>query len=611
MSQHTFKINLSGIIRVLGDNLYSTPEVYIRELLQNGVDAIRMRQHTDQEFQPCIELELKETKAPTLVFRDNGVGLTEKELHEFLATIGRSSKSEEASKDLYSDDIIGQFGIGLLSAFVVSDTIELYTCSYKSPKVVTKWVGKRDGTYTVTTAKKKMGVGTEIVLRAKKGMERLFTKEEIEKLIRLYANFLPFPIQWKGESDAPMNAQHTPVEVAHLLQEEGMAAGKTPRDMYLQFGKEQFQEEYVDAFELKTTAGKIHGIAFVLPYAVKTVGKTTVSTVYLKRMLLSNKEEQLLPEWAFFLKTVFFVDGLTPTASREGFRETEELTQAREEIGKSIIAYLQSLSSHNPQLLEGIIELHHLPFKALAVENIDFYKSFVKMLPFQTSMGRMTLNEYLEHSKEVRYTRSVFDFHQLSGVANAEGLWVINGGYVYDTDILALLPQAFPEITSTVFSPADIVPNFQDITVAERAKTKTLMEQATAALAPFDCSVAIRKFSPHPLPAIYIVDEQGNELRAFQQAQEHEGSEEHMQELLGFLNDKQTMNTNHIQLCLNYSNELIQKLATIKKKPELVQQVARLLYIQSLLQAQKPLRPIETAELNVSLLQLIEQVLNQ
>ena len=133
--EHKFQINLGGIIDLLSNHLYSSPSVYLRELLQNGVDAIRARQHDEPEHKGELRIELARTEAgtPTLFFQDNGVGLTEEETHRFLATIGESSKRAVEERRA---DFIGQFGIGLLSCFIVCEEIVMVTRSARAPDSV-------------------------------------------------------------------------------------------------------------------------------------------------------------------------------------------------------------------------------------------------------------------------------------------------------------------------------------------------------------------------------------------------------------------------------------------------------------------------------------------
>ena len=119
---HKFQIHLRGIIDLLSKHLYSGPEVFVRELLQNGVDAIRARQKLDPDFAGSLNLELHTPKGKpaTLVATDDGIGLTEDEVHRFLATIGESSK--RMAEGDRPTDFIGQFGVGILSCFLVSAT---------------------------------------------------------------------------------------------------------------------------------------------------------------------------------------------------------------------------------------------------------------------------------------------------------------------------------------------------------------------------------------------------------------------------------------------------------------------------------------------------------
>ena len=128
-SDFAFQVNLSGIIELLSHHLYSGPQVYLRELLQNAVDAIQARRQLEPALVGEITVELvRDGSGPaTLVFEDNGIGLTEEEVHTFLSTIGLSSKSEDLAKR--RGDFIGQFGIGLLAGFMVTDEIVLITRS--------------------------------------------------------------------------------------------------------------------------------------------------------------------------------------------------------------------------------------------------------------------------------------------------------------------------------------------------------------------------------------------------------------------------------------------------------------------------------------------------
>src|SRR5690606_4780895 len=133
---YLFQVNLKGMISLLSEHLYSNPNTFVRELLQNGVDAITAIKTLDEQHIGSIQVHLNE-KRNEAIFEDNGIGLKEDEIHKFIAVIGESSKREAFE----ANDFIGKFGIGLLSCFVVSNEIILETRSALADKVL-RWTGK-------------------------------------------------------------------------------------------------------------------------------------------------------------------------------------------------------------------------------------------------------------------------------------------------------------------------------------------------------------------------------------------------------------------------------------------------------------------------------------
>ena len=148
MAKHNFQVNLTGMIDILSHHLYSDEKVFIRELLQNATDAISARKLTGEVFTPAIEIELIDDEgfAKQIIVSENGIGLTESEVHAFLSIIGMSSKKDELFKK--RQEFIGQFGIGLLSCFMITDEIVMISRSAKGGKAI-EWRGYADGTYTV------------------------------------------------------------------------------------------------------------------------------------------------------------------------------------------------------------------------------------------------------------------------------------------------------------------------------------------------------------------------------------------------------------------------------------------------------------------------------
>lgn len=153
MGNYNFKVDLKGIIRLLSDNLYSSDKVFLRELLQNAVDAVNARKKADSGYREgkiTVTYQNRKNSAQ-LIFADNGIGLTKEEIHSFLSVIGQSSKRDAAMRSSF----IGQFGIGLLSCFLVTNEIKVITRSAAEEKAY-QWVGKSDGSYVITEPKQGM-----------------------------------------------------------------------------------------------------------------------------------------------------------------------------------------------------------------------------------------------------------------------------------------------------------------------------------------------------------------------------------------------------------------------------------------------------------------------
>ena len=138
-----FQVNLGGMLDVLSNHLYKSPDVFLRELLQNGMDAVTLRQKSQPDWNRG-KITITVEPGRRLIFRDNGAGLSEEGIHRFLAVIGQSSKTELVNGKI-PEDYIGRFGIGLLSCFMVSDSIVVHTQPAAGGGAHV-WTGLPDGT---------------------------------------------------------------------------------------------------------------------------------------------------------------------------------------------------------------------------------------------------------------------------------------------------------------------------------------------------------------------------------------------------------------------------------------------------------------------------------
>ncbi|MBD0372073.1 MAG: HSP90 family protein [Pyrinomonadaceae bacterium] len=595
--EYKFQVNLGGIIDLLSNHIYSSPQVFIRELLQNAVDAITARLHIEPAYAGRVSIELPapySAETPTLIFRDNGIGLTEEEIHSFLATIGQTSKRDDLAEG--RSDYIGQFGIGLLSCFVVSDEIVVLTRSSGAGEdKTTEWRGHSDGTYSVRSVTHEMEAGTEVRLRCKPGSESYFAPEEVARLAHHYGSLLPYPIRLTTpQSTTLINEEEPPWK-------QEFAARELERDAYLDYGRKTFGMDFLDYVPLRSAVGDVRGVAFVLPHPMSIASRKT-HRVYLKNMLLSEDAEGLLPDWAFFVKCVVNANDLRPTASRESFYEDEALQTTRESLGRCLRNYLVEMAESAPQRLKNLIALHYISIKALAAEDDEFFRIFVNWLPFETNMGTMTLTEYRKEHETVHYAHDMDQFRQIARVAASQSLCVVNAAYAYDLQLLLKFHELFPEALFQRVDANNLSHNFEFLTLNEQDELAEFMEAAEQVLRPLNCSVEVRKFSPPDLPALYTASSEESFRRSVETTKEVTNS--FWSSVLDSLNER-VMQEADGHLCFNYRNPLFYKVS--RMQDERLQRLSiQVLYVQSLLLGHRPLTSKEMKLMNEGLLGLVE-----
>lgn len=596
-TEHRFQVDLSGMIDLLSNHLYSGPQVYVRELLQNSVDAIVARQHVDPMHQGKISLEVSEPRgdgAPTLIIHDNGVGLTEDEVHRFLATIGQSSKRDAVSRE----DFIGQFGIGLLSGFLVSGEIVVITKSVQPESPAVKWTGRSNGTYALELLDEEFAPGTQVFLRSRDDRREFFKPEYVRDSAAHFGALLPIPVTVSvAGNEQPIN-DDPPWRLHHNSPDEELQA-------YLDYGREVFGTDFLDAIPLKSDVGGIEGLAFVLPATANLASKRS-HRVYLKNMLLSESAERLLPEWAFFVRCVVDVKGLKPTASRESFHEDDKHEAAREALGRCLRDYLVHVAKTDRDRLNRLIGLHYMAIKALALEDDEFYRLFIDWLPFETTLGQMSLADVLMHETEIRYVTTRDQFRQIAGVASAQGMCIVNAGYAYDTELIERLEEVLPDRRVQQVDASDLSQQFEELSLDEREEIFEFLKLVDVVLQPYQCAGDVKRFQPDELPTLFTTNEEANFLRSVDQSKDV--ADDLWSGVLDNISEDAVQSA-YAELCLNYDNPLIQRLSRLPNR-EVVATAIKLLYVQALLMGHFPLRAREMGVLNGGLLELIELAVN-
>lgn len=577
------------MVDLLSRHLYSSPRVYLRELLQNGVDAVTARRAEEPDAPARIHIETPEhTGEGSLRVHDTGVGLTEPQIHELLATIGRSSKRDELGYARH--EFLGQFGIGLLSGFLVADEIEVLTRSMHGGPTI-RWVGYSDGRYLVEEAEEERNeVGTTVILRPRRDAEEWFAASTVANLARHYGAFLPVELRVGDtlvtEGEPPWRRTYpTPVRRRAALADYCQAVfGFAP----------------LDVIDLEAAAAGLRGVAFVLPHAANPTVRAA-HRVYLKRMLLADNVTDLLPEWAFFVRCVVDAEELRPTANREALYDDDLLGQVCDTLGEQIRDWLLTLAHSRPEELRRFLQLHHVGVKALAAHDDTMLDLVYRWLDFETSSGTMPLAEFTRRHSEVRYTSDIDEFRSLSAVAAAQGVGLVNAGYVYDTEIISRLSDRQGAALLRPLDPGELTTRFGRLPSETELRLRDFLHVAERAFDSLGCTVLLRSYAPASLPALYLTSRAAEHRREL--AESRAEADPLWADVLGALEPALAADQN--RLVLNHANPLTRRITTLTD-PDLITVAVQALYGQALLQGRHPLRPADSAVLNRSFLGLLD-----
>ncbi|GAA4595257.1 molecular chaperone HtpG [Actinoplanes octamycinicus] len=569
---NTFQVDLRGIVDLLSHHLYASPRVYVRELLQNAVDAITA---VGPDHAGRVEI----TTGASLRITDNGIGLTEAQVHELLATIGRSSKRDELG--FARHEFLGQFGIGLLSCFLVADEIRVHTRRAGETPVL--WTGYSDGRYEVRAGDEREP-GTTVTLLPRRGAEHYLTGTTVTELAELYGSLLPVEVRVDGRRVTA-----------------GTVPWALPGAERMAYAEKVLGFRPFDVIELNVPGAGLSGAAFVLPTPVNPANRGG-HRVYLKRMLLSESVEGLLPDWAFFARCVVDSTELRPTASREALYDDGMLAETREAIADQLRGWLVRLAATDPRRLAQFLQIHHLGVKALALHDDEMLRLVEQWYPMQTTMGELTLAEFRARFGLLRYAGTADEFRQLAAVAAAQDVGLINGGYVYDADLIERLATVDPEIRAERLDPTDLTTRFTAVDPEAELRLRPFLAAAQRRLDKLGCEVVVRAFDPVTLPALYLVSRSA----AFQE--EFTASRDQADDLWGGVLDAlaQTVPNDRPQLVLNHRNPLIRRVAALGDA-ELAALAVESLYGQALLLGHHPIRPADAALLTTSFLGLLDR----
>ncbi len=393
-----FKVDIAGVIEIMGTSLYSHPNTPVRELLQNAHDAIMRRRARDLSYHGRIDV-LQDAAARTLTFIDDGIGLSTNEAEDYLGTLGigitgliKKGATDAFDISMHSNkrdgsNLIGQFGIGLFSAFMLADKIVVESLRFEGEEAV-RWEAGA-GTDIELSTSDRTAVGTSVTLFLKPNYAVFADDAELlESGVKQYADFLPIPIHLNHAS-----ARSNLIQASWLEPTPDSDAVEEQIASY-------FGETPLDVIPIAVEAPvAIKGALYVSPQRTPGFADDATIAVSVRRMVISRHIRELVPVWAPFLRGVLELPNCSPTSNREDLVRDAIFDSVCDTISDEIYVHFDELTRNQPHRWQSILHWHRYTFAGMAIHDEKLRVLLQSTYKFITSHGELTVEQILSRSR--------------------------------------------------------------------------------------------------------------------------------------------------------------------------------------------------------------------
>ncbi|MDQ6961093.1 MAG: ATP-binding protein [Mariprofundaceae bacterium] len=428
--QHRMQIEFDGLIGVLAKHLYTDPSIFIRELIQNGHDAIRKRQLFEKKqkfnkrFQPRIHVSVHPETA-SICFKDNGAGLSLDDIHRYLSSIGASNKESGFMVGSPNDyPCIGQFGIGLLSCFLVAKRMEIRTTNLLGESFL--WSHDGSSIHYDVEEIYQHDLGTSVTLFLQPEQQRYLNTHVLDQHLRTYGDIVGIPI-YLDQRPKAVNVVDAPWHLK--CDDEQLHLERC--DHFWQVRKEgqhplaslalKASFQYCDVETQKIKTGVVKGILAIRDQVRSH--HQGVCDVFIHRMFIGANQKGVLPLWASFVDGIIESHVLTPSMARDEVIQNAALVALQKTIATHLLEWLERLDHEQPELFERILKVHHLAMMSMCLltEHQALFYEVAERIPLESSAGSTCLRTYLDKveldetgRKTVLYSASLPSLNQYS-----------------------------------------------------------------------------------------------------------------------------------------------------------------------------------------------------
>ena len=441
-----FKAETKKLLDILVHSLYTSREIFLRELISNASDALdklrfESNKGTDIEDKD-LPLEIRITfddKKNTVTISDTGIGMTRDEMIANIGTIAKSG-SEEFLKQLSEskeavNNIIGRFGIGFYSVFMVAKEVIIKTKSYKKDEPAVEWKSDGLGDYEIADLDDKINRGTTIEIFLKDDTKEFADKYRLEGIIKKHSNFISYPIYLDKEK---INT------IAAIWREPKSSIKKEQYDEFYKFLTYDTEEPFETIHTSVDAPIQFNALLFIpkKSYEFWRFNREDYGLdLYVRRVLIQHQNKDLLPEYLSFVKGVVDSEDLPLNISRETLQENIIFTKIAQSVTSNILSDLIKVAKDSPERYAEFWKEHGKIFKLgyMDFSNADKYQ---QLLRFNSSISKdekelVSLEDYVarmkKDQKEIYYalgtSKEAIDLNPHLEIFKAKGLEVL---YLYD-----------------------------------------------------------------------------------------------------------------------------------------------------------------------------------
>jgi molecular chaperone HtpG len=423
MSKREFQTEVSQLLQLIVHSLYSHPEIFLRELISNSSDALDKLRHltlTDEAykslpFDPRIDLELDETNK-TLTISDTGIGMSEEELASNLGTIARSGTknfvsqlSGDAKKD---SNLIGQFGVGFYSAFMVADKVEVVSRK-AGEEQAWRWISDGKTGFEIEQAERS-AAGTTVLLHFNEEGAQYANSWRLQEIVKKYSNHIAFPIfltydksEW-DENEKKSNKVRTTEQVnsASALWRRNKSELKDEdyKELYKSISGDW--EDPLFWFHTRAEGSLEYTTLFYVPakapFDLYHADYKPGVKLYVRRVFIMDDAKELLPPYLRFVRGIIDSEDLPLNVSREILQQNRILTTIRTASVKKILSELKNISSAQPELYLKFINLYNRPLKEGLYSDFANREALLDLVRFKSTKveGLTSLADVKSRMKE-------------------------------------------------------------------------------------------------------------------------------------------------------------------------------------------------------------------